>query len=144
MFNLFSRWPYYTYGLGNYSRDTFTKYISGHHEHPGYTLADLVKKKNSYAKHGYDTQSNLATGYYKKGRGGDKFGDFVNSLSKSIINFAGAEFIHVDPPPKKGTDPLLISPNYQVFMLLEGDEGQQIYAPGLNDKEPCRISYGDL
>lgn len=61
-------------------------------------------------------------------------------LKNSDINFANAEFIVTDPP-KKGTDEKLKDlDHYQPFILIEKDGKQQIYAPGLNDKELCIVS----
>lgn len=92
-------------------------------------------KAKSYADKGYDLGSRLATG--KRFHGNNmtwRNRSFTDVLNSSDINFAGADF-KTGEIPKKSTDEKLTDPRYQCFFLIEKDGKQQIYAPGLNDKE---------
>ena len=108
-------------------------------------LGNIINKKYPYSGPEKDKALDKYKNYNIKGLQGRRqygknlSGDTWNSdaifrgLKNTGIDFSRANFIHGDPPTKS-TDPRLKAPN-QAFMLIEYDGAQQVYAPGLNDKD---------
>lgn len=108
---------------------------------------DWDAKAKSYLNRGIDINSRLAKGMHFSGRQLWKSGNNLRRvLCDSDIDFSRANFIH-DEPPKNGADQRLKDHDkYQSFILLDfgedtnGNKHEQIYAPGLNDKEVVNVS----
>lgn len=111
----------------------------------GHLLSNILNKKSysgtaerdkafdKYKK--YNVRGLQGRRQYGKNLSGDTWSSdaIFRGLRDNGIDFSRANFIHGDPPTKS-TDPRLKAPN-QAFMLIEYDGAQQVYAPGLNDKD---------
>ena len=115
-------------------------YSNAYRSGGGYNNAKKVwdKKVSSYGKSGYDIKSEFASGRGFFGNNLEATSLF-GALKLKNIDLSSVDFKRGDIP-KKSTDEKLTDPRYQCFFLVEKNGKQQVYAPGLNDKEASILS----